>query len=398
MRTPATFSTSTGIMGAWPDPPTYWSYSSLSEVEACPRRYALRRATYESVWDRSGYPDRVTESAIAGTAVHEAVETILRAFKRARCSSLADARAIDVLRELGGYTTIAVTATNKVLASLDDNPRMRSHVPRLTERLSRRTPEMRRAIQTLVSRMSFVDDVATGGESVSSASSERTRIGPGVHPEAPLKAEAERFAGRIDLLTVRSDQVAVLDFKTGVRADHHAEQLRLYGLLWASDDVANPDGLPVVALTVAYVDGEESVSVPETWDPLRQSLQTQIKTADQAVEASPPKAIPSVACKYCPVRQMCDEYWASPHAMRDPAVAFGDVEVEVLARNGPKSWSVQIVGSSRAGLLRTASEDEPWTIGQRLRVLDVAIGVTEDDGLTVATMTTNSEVFSLAAS
>ena len=36
--------------GQWPTPPKWMSYSSLNEAELCPRRWALRRATYPEIW------------------------------------------------------------------------------------------------------------------------------------------------------------------------------------------------------------------------------------------------------------------------------------------------------------------------------------------------------------
>ena len=39
-----------------PGPPPLWSFSSLREVGACPRRYALARASYPDLWDGRGLP------------------------------------------------------------------------------------------------------------------------------------------------------------------------------------------------------------------------------------------------------------------------------------------------------------------------------------------------------
>lgn len=399
MTAKAAFLTSTGLSGTWSEPPKYWSYSSLAEVRACPRRYALRRATYSDLWDRSGYPDRVTESAIAGTVVHDGVETIVHALKAAGCSSLGDVRAVGALRDLGGYTSIATTATWKALSSLEDNPRMLSHVARLADRLRRRTPEMRRAIQTLVSRMPLaVDEELAAGDLGHPATGERTRINRGVHPEATLIADDERFTGRIDLLTLQLDRADILDFKTGQPAAHHSDQVTLYGLLWMLDKGANPDQVPVGALTVAYIDRDLSVPVPDDWDAVLRKLEEQIALADQALVESPPKAIPSTECRYCPVRHLCDVYWQSPYAAPDPSSPYGDVEVGVLGRNGPRSWFVQLLGGSGEALLRTATEFEAFDIGQRLRVLDAVITETADDGCTIVTITASSETYSMVTS
>lgn len=392
MTSTATFVTTTGHTGAWPDPPTYWSYSSLAEVESCPRRWGLRHATYPDLWGRHGYPDRVSEPSIVGAAVHQGVEEILRAFRAAGCSSIGDTQAVDALRTLGGFTAIAAAAGETVLRELEDNPRMRPHLPRLRHRLQRRTPEMRRAVQTLVSRMSLVSEelLAVGTEEGPDA--ERSRIGSGMHPEVNLRAEAQRFIGRVDLLTVHSEQADILDFKSGQAADGHREQVKLYGLLWMLDGVANPERLPVGSLTVAYVDHEESVPLPD-WDALRSELEERIEAADRAVGAVPPTAIPSPDCWHCPVRQMCEEYWESPYVTREPEARFGDAELTLLELSGPKSWSTRYTGSDRKTLLRTTEEADGFEVGQRLRILDAAIEEGRDEDWTVVTLNANSEVF-----
>src|SRR2546430_2535646 len=43
----------------WPSPPTEMSVSTLRELEACPRRWALSSARYPEIWDRVGYPPKL---------------------------------------------------------------------------------------------------------------------------------------------------------------------------------------------------------------------------------------------------------------------------------------------------------------------------------------------------
>lgn len=393
----ASFSTSTGLTGTWPQPPRYWSYSSLTEVRSCPRRYALKRAAYPALSDQPGYPDRVAESSLVGTAIHKGVETVLDALKAARCVALSDEQAVATLRSLGGYSVVAVTASQKALASLEGNPRMTSHVARLRDRLERRTPEMRRAIQTLVSRMSVLPESASGMSAfVSSTAEVRGRLNPGLHPEVALVAHDVRFVGRIDLLAVHIDHADILDLKTGQPAPHHAEQVALYGLLWMLDGLANPDQMPVGSLTLAYVGRDQTVPTPNDWSMVRHSLEEQIESADQALAGEPPDAVPSTECRHCPVRHMCDEYWQSSYAEPDPGSAFVDAEVVVVSQNGPKSWVARLAHSSRDALLRTTTEDASMETGRQLRVLDAVFAEAEDDGWAVITITSSSEVHCLA--
>lgn len=54
---------------AWPKAPRCMSFSTLSELEACPRRWALSVADYPHVWEKRGYPPRPQITALEGAVV-----------------------------------------------------------------------------------------------------------------------------------------------------------------------------------------------------------------------------------------------------------------------------------------------------------------------------------------
>src|SRR2546421_119045 len=89
-----------GTRGEWPDGQDFWSYSSLRQVEQCPLQWMLSNATYPDLWSRRGYPRLIDVSPFCGTVVHRAVERIVKALHVAECSSVADPKAVNVLREL----------------------------------------------------------------------------------------------------------------------------------------------------------------------------------------------------------------------------------------------------------------------------------------------------------
>ena len=90
-----------GIDGFWAEPPQWFSFSSMLEAEACPRRWGLRRATYPGLWEGKGYPDSPNVAALAGNVVHESLEILIRALVRSGCVSTQDPEAVAVLRSLG---------------------------------------------------------------------------------------------------------------------------------------------------------------------------------------------------------------------------------------------------------------------------------------------------------
>lgn len=226
----ASFETSIGVKGIWPDPPRYWSFSTLEDVAVCPRMYALKRASYPDLWNGRGYPERVNEAALVGIAIHEGVENVLQALHRVGCVTLAEEQAVEVIRSLGGYSLIARDALSRQLEKLDTNPRMVDQVSRIRQRLDYHSAEMRRAIQALVSQAPVSLVVDTSAKDRVPTGSQGVPLARGSHSEVTLNAREYRFIGTIDLLVVFPEHADIVDFKTGGHSDRHMRQLQLYGL------------------------------------------------------------------------------------------------------------------------------------------------------------------------
>src|SRR5689334_14354699 len=80
-----------------PDPPAYWSYSALKEIESCARRYVLGRASYPDLWHGQGYPQQPHPASLFGDIVHDSLERIIKALVQAGCTSSNSAEAAAVL-------------------------------------------------------------------------------------------------------------------------------------------------------------------------------------------------------------------------------------------------------------------------------------------------------------
>jgi hypothetical protein len=79
-----------GMVAILPGRPDFWSYSSLKEIDACPRRYALSRSSYPQLWDGQGYPQVPATAALFGDVIHGALDRIVRALIAAGCASPQD--------------------------------------------------------------------------------------------------------------------------------------------------------------------------------------------------------------------------------------------------------------------------------------------------------------------
>lgn len=383
----------------WPRTPAVWSYSSLREAEECPRRWSLSRASYPAVWDRPGYPPRPALAAIIGDVVHHVLETVLRAFHGSGCVSRADATAVAVLRELGGYSALARDAIGVQLRRLDTNPRIAPRLESLRAALNQRVPDIRQRVQSVVARMPIAPSpIPTPSDTHAS----RAPLGPGSYPEVELRAPGLRFVGRADVLTVQPDDVVITDYKTGDPDPHHADQLRTYALLWRRDKKLNPTGRPVTSLVIAYAAHDEVVHAPDPaeLDELASALEARIGHAEKDLRLRPPPARPAPEmCRYCAVRHMCEDYWAQlgRHAPIDASadVEFTDREGTIMRRNGPRSWILRLEPADFEVLLRTPTETVPFAAGDRIRLLGVAYGFDDDAEQAVATIMQATETFVL---
>ncbi|GIH71557.1 PD-(D/E)XK nuclease family protein [Sphaerimonospora thailandensis] len=388
--------------------PAYWSYSSLQEMEACPRRWMLSRAEYPELWGKRGYPRLPVAAALFGDVVHAVLETIVKRLVAARCTSLRTAEAVQVLRDLGGITAVVETAMRNLLAMLEGNPRLDDdRMKRLSVELRDRVPHARAQVQAYLSRTALPATPHATGPQADSRTSVR---GPGrrpavlgTHPEIPLVAETLRLMGRVDLLTVTQDRVDITDYKTGAEDPSHLDQLRLYALLWDLDRIANHERRPATELTAAYSSREITIPAPgdSQLRDLEENVRQRIAAAETELVASVPRALPSKQkCALCQVRHLCNAYWEqAPEAHTLSRGTWFDYQGVVGPQNGAHSWWLL---SERTGqktiLLRAAATMRALLPSRRIRVLNLRLDDDPEVEAIVATLTAASEVFVLTDS
>lgn len=388
-----------------PDPPDYWSYSSLMEVATCPRRYALARASYPDLWDRQGYPSLPTTPALFGNVVHRALEVVVKALTRAGVQSLDSVEAIEVLRGIGGLTAVVEEAASRQLAPLEANPRLDDdRRRRIARELRAQTPEARGQVQMYLSRTAFVPRTTGLATPSHGSSSQRKALGNGSHAEVRLLSDELRLLGRVDLLTINCGSVDIVDYKTGAESVGHREQLQLYALLWDRDQVANPARLVTKGLTAVYHDRDVAVLVPSAAElkDLSASLKAETGKADAELASSEPTPIPDEGnCRHCGVRQLCPAYWEKvvPKFAEVQDGTWFDFEGIVGVRHGNHSWWL-VSESARAPefLLRTSPTRQAFVEGDRVRFLGLRRENDPETGSPVASFVGTTEVFFLSES
>jgi hypothetical protein len=337
----------------WPAAPVKLSVSSLLEIEECPRRWSLRNARYESIWAHNGYPPNTTPSALAGSTVHLALEWITIELVRAGCESAQSGTAVAVMRRLGGYTAIVEKAALKLVADLQENPRLATRIPLLKRSLLRRIPQLRERVQKVLSRLRLSQ--RTPATSPANPGDDRRRpLGLGSYAEVRLHAPRIGWRGTADLLTVTADGSEISDFKTGAASESHAFQLQVYALLWHRDSELNPHAKLALRLVVSYtnVDVDVPPLTAEGMHTFERLLVERSEGARQRLELRPPPATPAAdVCAWCPVRHLCEEYWR-PGTLRqispltEDGDRYEDLEIELLAPHGPGMWTAAVRGSS----------------------------------------------------
>ena len=353
--------------------------TTLGEIESCSRRWALSAGHYPDLWNGRGYPPRVQLGALSGTVVHLALEVITRALVRAGCPSLHDPTVLQVMRDLGGYTKVVNDCIDRALSRLASSPRAQRVLEFAARSLRARVPELRTRAQTMLCRVRLSRVPARHAD----GNTPRAR-GPltmGAFPEIELRAEEIGWKGKADLIALSSDACEITDFKTGAPDEGHGFQIQVYALLWSRDAELNPDRRRADRLLLAYDGGVIEIAAPteSELDELEILLRARRDAAHEAVSHHPPEARPDPKnCRYCGVRQLCDEYWTAETQRRMVQEGedrrFGDVEVTVTGRHGPSSWDARVelsrdIPTGKSAVIRTSGDSraQPWWTSPRPR-------------------------------
>lgn len=367
------------------------SVSTCAEIEKCPRRWALNVAEYPELWSGRGYPPKLQVSALAGIVVHLALEIIIKRLMRAGVCQLSNPCAIQVLRELGGYTRVIEECVEHILKRYVDNPRAVALMEHAQRSLRGQVPKLRSRVQSMLSRFrlpnnTFSEPVASNSKS--GGLSQRRPLVSGVYSEVELCAKSIGWKGKVDLLVLSNETCEITDFKTGKFDEAHEFQIRAYAVMWRLDDELNPSGRIVDRLVLAYESQDVEVAAPSSLeiDEQCRELLVRRQAAEAELATHPPAAHPNTErCRYCGVRQLCDAYWTSASLVVTEDKRFGDIELKITGRHGPTSWDAVVVHGcnlppKKPALLRIQEQQcIDLKEGAKVRVLDAAIAHDSED-------------------
>ncbi len=384
----------------WASPPEWMSFSKLQQIEACPRRWSLMSSDYPTIWGKHGYPEPFIQSTLIGRVTHRLVEIIVKGFQRAGCTSFDNPDCIRVMRELGGFSRIIEKIFDDILIQYAENPRTAESLAIIKKTLLERKSDIREDARIILSR------IFEGKQTIQCiflVSQEKTEpLRNGIYSEVQLLNEEIKWKGVADLIRLTPTECEIRDFKTGAHKEEHAEQLRIYNLLWLCDKKKNSSVRPASKLTISYID--EDVAVP----PLLMSeiavyKDKLIKLTNEArgkITECPPEAILNGDnCKQCFVRHLCITYWGNG-LQKKHINSLVDIAVKIVGIHGSRSYDAVTIASSHfpqnTPLILRVSGNYNFSRGNSLRLLNVNIKrneTNEDDGQVTISQSRISEFY-----
>ena len=377
---------------AWPEPPAEMSVSLFHELENCPRKWALEHAYYPEIWNGDGYPGRIHLAALVGIVTHSCIEIIIRELAHVGCGSMRDKRATEVMRSLGGYSSIICSCIGSIMNSYEGNPRTRSALDLTHSSLSARIAGIRERVQVLLGRMSLDASGALSGGHAAGAHpiGQRSALLYGIHPEIEMHVPSMHWKGRADLIILTDTTCELVDFKTGEYDERHKFQMLVYTLLWYKDAVLNPSSRPANRLTISYPSENVEVPVPtiESLANLQADISERTRNLLDTTSTSPPAPLPCLErCIFCDVRHLCEAYWRIRAGVDSTAMPMkgnlADAEVTLTQQQSPFSWNVAVdAGPYLEPGLYTVLRVPPnhylthsAILGDRLRILNAAVSL-----------------------
>ena len=348
---------------AWADPPSTWSSSSITEVEACPRRWQLLR----SRWGEFGrFPVRSHPAAIEGQIVHEALERLTRACGQRGNPAFGSAEFSAALTDADFFPGFA-RAVAEWQQRLTTHPR-----PGPAFRLRASGEELaNRAVRTF--REQYKPDGSVPSQAGERANETRAELKVLLKQkralsEVKLTHPTLPFVGILDRVQWTGQGMEVVDFKTGQPSDKHREQLLRYALLLWRETGDAP-----FRVSAQYLDGVESWPITKgALEDVEADLVKKLPGLTDALSVRPAESKPGTGCHTCAVRARCAAGWAvgEEAALVD---GRGDAELVVTAKAGDHGF----LARSRTGHEVAVVYKEPvakllpeCVEGRVLRVLD----------------------------
>lgn len=371
-----------------------WSASTLNEVEECPKRFALRRASFPEIWSRAGFPNRISAAQVKGIVVHEVVSMIMNFVQNS--TQLAELSVMTFLKERGGYLELLKIVLEKELLSANSNPRAELMVESIRREILADLSELRGHVQYFVKES--INKLPTASSRVKNDEIASVNFQlPSINSEYKIVDYEFPIEGYLDLLLTNEDIDHIIDYKTSKTIyDEYWDQLRLYAWLW----YRSPKNLRKGDCRIEVISGsnlsESRVIKIQDFPTIQRNVLDRIKNAEQSISGDI-AAKPSIdSCKFCAVKVICDPYW-NMNEKQSTEGKWLDMRIRTLANLGGNAWRVSIFSDDTPAMLIVGDRDDgSIDIGQELRLLNAYKNEDEEIGVVIR-LSQNSEIFRIKA-
>ena len=374
-----------------------WSASTLNEIEECPKRFALRRASFPEIWSRAGFPNRISAAQVKGIVVHEVVSMIMNSVQNS--SELAEKSVMSFLKERGGYIELLKSILDKELLSANSNPRAELMVEAIKREILADLSELRGQVQYFVKESINKLPAASSrveNKEINEIPSTTFQILP-INSEYKIVDSEFPIEGYLDLLLTNEVIDHIIDYKTSKTIhDEYWDQLSLYAWLWYRSAKNLRKGDCRIEVISGANLSESRVIKIEDLPAIQMSVLDRIKNAELSITGEI-AAKPSIdSCKFCAVKVMCNAYWKMNENQSTEA-KWSDMRIRTTGSLGGNAWSVSILSDDTPAMLVVGDRDDgSIEIGQELRLLNAYKNQDEETGVVIR-LSQNSEIFRVLA-
>jgi PD-(D/E)XK nuclease superfamily len=233
----------------------------------------------------------------------------------------------------------------------------------------------------------------------------------GFIPEISVELADPPVIARIDLVITSPKGDTLIDYKSSSYQPEHAEQTLIYAVIWAKTK-----NRAILDRVLIYADGEQvrlgglnETQIAEALTQLRASVGEAVK----ALKEEPPVARPNQEhCQFCPVRQLCPEYWIASatvqcrwtaerisEAYNGGELIWRDLEIDVAAAEDfGNGFATDVPGNlspeHRVRVLASVpSQAWPGPIAAEKRVRLLTVGLRREGSALRVVFSPRSEVF-----
>ncbi len=374
-----------------------WSTSTLNEIEECPKRFALRRASFPEIWSRAGFPNRISAAQVKGIVVHEVVSMIMNSVQNS--SELAEKSVMSFLKERGGYLELLKSILEKELLSANSNPRAELMVEAIKREILADLSELRGQVQYFVKESINKLPAASSrveNEEINEILFTTFQIQP-INSEFKIVDSEFPIEGYLDLLLTNEVIDHIIDYKTSKTIhDEYWDQLSLYAWLWYRSAKNLRKGDCRIEVISGANLSESRVIKIEDLPAIQMSVLDRIKNAELSITGEI-AAKPSIdSCKFCAVKVICNAYWKM-NENQSAEAKWSDMRIRITGSLGGDAWSVSILSEDTPAMLIVGDRDDgSIEIGQELRLLNAYKNEDEETGVVIR-LSQNSEIFRVLA-